>query len=384
MKSCADVRENISAYADGELSEAERTAFEEHISSCPECRMELDEMMQIIKLCSSMPLQQLPEGFRDELHEKLTAVAARNKNIRIIEKPKKKLHAKTLASIAAGILLVFVGGSIVRYGLLSEKFGSKSDYAESNYQLSANAPETASAADSYGKMNIIFGEAADGSGEMQAAASLDAPAEANQIIDDTGADQSLALQRSNDLNRSALTQKRSTGYNALAVTETASSKSSEITITADEPEAVAETVAELASLNNGIIPVENEPAGSSDIQSSSAWGREISDTDETRIQMQIVFTQDDYQAFTAAVNDAFGAANVQIGPFITEDMTDQLNALIEQSEMYDNNIKELQNKNSNNEKVEKLKKEKEEIVQQIETIRLNSDFVNVRVNINRK
>lgn len=384
MKSCADVRENISAYADGELGEAERTAFEEHISSCPECKMELDEMMKIIKLCSSMPLQQLPEGFMDELHEKLTAVAARSKNIRVIDRPKKKLPGKTLASIAAGILLVFVGGSIVRYGLLVEKFGSKSDYAESKYQLSAKAPETASAADSYGKMDIIFGEAEDGSGDMQAAANFDAAAESNQIMNDDGADQSLALQRSAELNRSALNQKRSTGYNALAITETASSKSSEIIIAADEPEAAAETVTELASLNNGTIPVENEQAGSSDIQNSSA--REISNTDETRIQLQIVFTQDDYHSFTTAVNNAFGAANVQIGPFITEDMTDQLNALIEQSEMYDNDIKELQNEKSgsNNEKIEKLKKEKEEIIQQIETIRLNSDFVNVRVNINRK
>ena len=38
MMNCADVRENISAYADNELSVNERKAFEEHISSCAGCK----------------------------------------------------------------------------------------------------------------------------------------------------------------------------------------------------------------------------------------------------------------------------------------------------------------------------------------------------------
>lgn len=41
MMNCADVRENISAYADNELSVNERKAFEEHISSCAGCKKSL-------------------------------------------------------------------------------------------------------------------------------------------------------------------------------------------------------------------------------------------------------------------------------------------------------------------------------------------------------
>lgn len=373
MKSCADVRENISAYVDGELSADEKISFEEHINSCPDCKKELDEMMQIIRLCSNMPLQQLPEGFRDELHEKLTAVAARSKNIETIGKPRKIPHAKTFASIAAGILLVFIGGSIVRYGLLSGNLGAKND-AGNSYQLAEKSSETA--ADSGEDQHIAFSLNADSTEDGSAAAGI-------QSMDNGEANQSLTYKRSNDNNRSSSAKARSE-YNALGVTETANCKSSEITIMADEPETAVETVTELASANNGAMT--DEQAGYSGVQDSSEDGNDALDGDETRIQLQMVFSQDDYKSFTNAVNDAFGAANVQIGPFITEDMTDKLNALIEQTEIYDNDIKELQKENSesNEKKIQKLKKEKEEIVRQIETIRLNSDFVTVQVNINER
>src|SRR5690606_5529917 len=153
MMVCADVRENISAYADGELSADERKSFEEHISSCPECRKELDDMVRIIKLCRSMPLYDLPEGFRDELHAKLTAAADRNRNSSGAEKSRMVRTARTFASIAAGILLIFLGGIIVRSGLISGRLGAKADVpAEMTAAAGAAESPAAEAADSSAKI----------------------------------------------------------------------------------------------------------------------------------------------------------------------------------------------------------------------------------------
>ena len=75
MLSCKEIRENIVAYIDDELNENERRLFEEHVLGCKECSRELDEMKQVIGLCTDMPLLELPPDFKENLHEKLTAVA---------------------------------------------------------------------------------------------------------------------------------------------------------------------------------------------------------------------------------------------------------------------------------------------------------------------
>ena len=64
---CADVRENISAFADNELDAMKKTVRGTY-EQLPECKKELDDMVRIIKLCRSMPLYDLPEGFSYEFH----------------------------------------------------------------------------------------------------------------------------------------------------------------------------------------------------------------------------------------------------------------------------------------------------------------------------
>ncbi len=384
MTSCADVRNNISAYADNELDINERMSFEEHVKNCPECKRELDEMLQIIRLCSSMPLEPLPEGFRVELHEKLTAVAARNNNVRSIDRPKKTLHAKTFASIAAGILLIFLGGSIVRFGLLSENMKTKND--SDSYNMSAAAPAETPAEDTSSK---VTADIMDGEAGIQSATGADM-ADGSAGIMDYGimeSNQALTAPRSYDINRSASEKGRDDSINiALTEAEMATSKSSEVIITVEDTAAAVETVTTLASLNNGTVPGTDEMTVGSGFARSPVQGLDSFSRADMSIQLQLVFAEDDYNMFSAALNDCFGAANVQIGAFVTEDRTDLLNILIEQTSIYDQNIKELQSKNTdqNSEEINKLKSEKEQIGEQIEMIRLSSDFVTVTVNINEK
>jgi anti-sigma factor RsiW len=394
MTSCADVRENISAYVDNELDINERISFEEHIKKCPECRIELEEMIRIISICSSIPMQPLPEGFKAELHEKLTAVAARSVNTASIRKPKKILYARTFASIAAGILLIFLGGSIVRYGLLSGGFNANKSFDGSTMAAApAEAPADASAQMAVENEGILFNKSANGSADTQAAAGaaaadVEAAAEEWKADADYGileSSQALAMPRSYEVKRSASHDERdqaaATGF---AANETTCSKSSELTIMAEDPTAVIQTVTTLASVNNAAVP----EAGETEIAflDSTAMNYSIAaGADDTRMQLQFIFTEEDYNMFTTALNDTFGAANVQMGAFVTEDCTDTLNMLIEQTNAYDNELRELQSNTDDNAKdIDKLKKEKEEIEKQIEAIRLNSDFVTVTVYINQK
>ena len=70
---------------------------------------------------------------------------------------------------------------------------------------------------------------------------------------------------------------------------------------------------------------------------------------------------------------------------VTEDLTDTLNELINESARIDNSIWELQKGNSaGSSEIDELRKEKEIVDGQIESIRLGSDYVTVTVNINNK
>lgn len=386
MTSCADVRENISAYADNELSASERESFEEHISRCPSCRDELEDMLRIIAICRSMPQQELPEGFKAELHEKLTAVSARQTNIHVIrEKPKKIVFARTIASIAAGILLIFLGGGIIRFGLFSGGFMSKSS---DNADMTASTPApSAKPAENSLAYSINEAQDMDIDGFQSSEPMADAPMDALSMdygIMDSGNGAEITA-KSFTANRSVEKDERDNGHNQGMNAEAATSKTATITVTTRDIAAASGKVTILAAVNNGMAPAENIAFDGQDIPETSALSIHMEE-ENTQKQLQYVFAEADYSAFAAALNDTFGAADVQTGAFVSEDMTDTINVLIDQSVMYDAEIQKLQNDNNAKapEEINKLKKEKESIDEQIEWIRLNSDFVTVTIYVNMK
>lgn len=387
MMVCADVRENISAYADGELSADERKSFEEHISSCPECRKELDDMVRIIKLCRSMPLYDLPEGFRDELHAKLTAAADRNRNSSGAEKSRMVRTARTFASIAAGILLIFLGGIIVRSGLISGRLGAKADVpAEMTAAAGAAESPAAEAADSSAKIT----DAGDDQISMRFSESNEAMAEmAEAEAEPTDSGQSLISPRHFEIDRSSADCDRANGLGiATAQMTTPAFRTSEMYVNADDPAAAMETVMTLATDNNGELYADGtalQGKARADHPSQSAFG---GGKEGSRAQLKLVltFTGTDFDNFTAALNDTFGAANVQAGAVVAEDRSEELDMLINKADEYERLIGELQENDDGSSagEIEKLKKEKEEIEGRIESLRSRSDIIMVDVYINPK
>jgi uncharacterized protein YdcH (DUF465 family) len=392
MMNCADVRENISAYADDELSASERRSFEEHISSCPGCRKEMDDMIRIIKLCQSMPLYDLPEGFGDELHEKLTAAASDNGNaVTGVDWQKRIWTAKTFASIAAGILLIFLGGSIMRTGLLTGKFGgktaAKADMASTAASAGAGAGGYLAQTAPDSGIGLAIDEGQDSFAKPAENTVKAMPDTADDGIASSGSEHPAAVPRSFEINRSSSVESRDNGI-AVEFTEaeTASYKTSELSITAEDPAAALQMITTLAEENNGTAAEDNTVLPSVQESPMDNYGTATGEGDEVQIKLQLVFAETDYWTFAAALNDAFGSANVQTGAFVTEDRTDELNMLIDQSNAYDRHLAELENKSgeSDAEEINKLRKEKEDTDKQIETLRLNSDFITVTVHINKK
>lgn len=382
MTSCSNARENINAYIDDELNMDERRSFEKHIGKCKECKAELDEMRRIAELCRELPQQEPPAEFKAELHEKLLAVAAeQDGNVGSGKKPKSFFLTKTFASVAAGILLIFLAGSFYRLGFLSPV---RTKSTADNAAMAAGQPAAKGSED-------IMGMQSDG-GETE-----EAGVAGNELrsFNATAEVDSKCL----DVNRSGTIKERESAFAGameMQGVEAASNKVSTITITAEDPEALAEEVKALALENSGDIKEEySNGAGDGRVTSyfsetapladkSASKGSADDSLSQDSIRFAIPETQ--YDNFVTELNSAFGKANVQAGAFVTEDMTEILNNDIARSNEIDNRIKELKKKDSekNAEELKGLSDEKAAIEGKIEEIRFASDFVNVTIYLSKK
>ncbi|MBN2584193.1 MAG: zf-HC2 domain-containing protein [Planctomycetes bacterium] len=64
---CRRVRENLSAYLDGELKGGARRLIDEHLAECPECRAQLDTLKETWRLLDELEEPIVRNDFRREV-----------------------------------------------------------------------------------------------------------------------------------------------------------------------------------------------------------------------------------------------------------------------------------------------------------------------------
>lgn len=117
MKCCEEYAAALSAFADGELNEAERRALLDHIEHCQRCRDYLSELMILRAMFEEMPELQAPDHFAER-------VLAR---VHEDEAGKKRRHRRALPRVlAACAAFVLVAGVAVRFALPGIDAGSDS------------------------------------------------------------------------------------------------------------------------------------------------------------------------------------------------------------------------------------------------------------------
>jgi len=68
---CRNVRSQLSAYADGELTSAEVQAVEEHLGRCRRCESTLESIRQVTALTALVPLEEPPASMHERLMMRL-------------------------------------------------------------------------------------------------------------------------------------------------------------------------------------------------------------------------------------------------------------------------------------------------------------------------
>ena len=95
MNDCERAK-RLSAYHDGEVSEAERVSLEAHLEGCPACAAERNRLRRLSDLLSAAPRPEMSAEALARLHRAADDVAMADLG----------RMAKTLMAVAASILLV--------------------------------------------------------------------------------------------------------------------------------------------------------------------------------------------------------------------------------------------------------------------------------------
>ena len=100
---CAEIRERLSVYLDGELPAAEATALEAHLAVCPACA---DEAEKLRRLCAELAAAALTPP--PALRAKVLAAVRREKRARMI----RRFTSIGAVGIAAMFCVIVIGGFI--------------------------------------------------------------------------------------------------------------------------------------------------------------------------------------------------------------------------------------------------------------------------------
>ena len=101
---CADVREMMSLYIDCLLNETEKEEFEKHIEECEECKQEFEILKNMLAECN-FEEEELPQGFKEQLHIKLVAEKSKTKKSIL----GFNTNWKSATGLAAAVLIFAVG-----------------------------------------------------------------------------------------------------------------------------------------------------------------------------------------------------------------------------------------------------------------------------------
>lgn len=120
MINCEQAQDLMSLYLDGELSDADRAAFEAHIAGCPACRAMLDTLAEVSALMGedTEPPEALATGVMD-------GVRAINRERESEKRRRKTVFIKWLSAAACVALVIFAG-----HAALGGRKGFSADSAE--------------------------------------------------------------------------------------------------------------------------------------------------------------------------------------------------------------------------------------------------------------
>jgi len=341
MKACNEIVELIAENIDGELDEESRVQVEEHLAVCQDCKREFEDMMYVVDLCRTLPEEELPEGFSEQLHERLVEEKSRQERINKVVVLRKR-YAKIFSSIASVFLIMVLVKGFVNNGFLGL----------GNYNKSTQNQAHKEAAE------FAVRQEADVKAESAPSEAKSEIASANVEPFSAKADASRGFERN-----TAMFALGDNGPNVIY------SRSATIILISDNPDVQIKKLKNYANAN-GIEVLEDE------------YGytlQETSPNEKTDEVLKIKVPYSSYEQFINSLITDFNPSSVEFGQENVQDMTaviDELNCKLDELQ---NRINSIERNNGdispNNEDLRELEAERKKIIDEIERIEMESDYI---------
>jgi len=134
---CNDFRDVISLYIDNRLDESGKEKVSKHLKECKACKDEYEDLLRIRGILIDSPIEDLPEGFKEELHHKLIKCKQDEKETNAVKSTpintpiskKRKFNWRTFSAVAALLLIMVISvATLNQFGLR----GQRSEMAQDN------------------------------------------------------------------------------------------------------------------------------------------------------------------------------------------------------------------------------------------------------------
>lgn len=113
-KNCSFYRQQIFDYFSDLLGEEEISSLMTHIQSCPQCKVEFEELQAILDAASALPEKEVPEGLKEAVYSKLADIS--------LTKGAISRKWRRLVSVAVPLVACAVLAIGIYQGGLYEKF----------------------------------------------------------------------------------------------------------------------------------------------------------------------------------------------------------------------------------------------------------------------
>jgi hypothetical protein len=400
LLNCNEVNELISLYIDGALDEGRCCEFEEHIDSCEACRLQLEEMTQMVFACRELEEVELPDGFAEELHMKL-AKANQNEKRKsgVLNFPYNKI--KLFSTVAAMFVLVLAIALLAKNTILTPsktgsppgamKFAAKNS-ADSAVQENAKAKKAESG--NSGERKDMAGSNTDDSVAMQAAGS-----------DGSNGTKQFGTSTTETASRSSSTPSGTAGTQgantlvAVTAADAAAKQTVDIQIVSSDVKTLAEEIDKIAIANKG------ERAGLetqfSDVITSSITSSTTASTESGTVSIMAAGTESDqpdrqiveymipndkYNDFINSLTTTYGQTGVITNKPALQDLSADLDALNKQAAEIDEKIKQAENDEVTLAKDDllKLQEEKKLLEQKISELKTQTQYTYVTIELKKQ
>ena len=109
MMECESIRERLSEYIDDIVDPATKARMEAHLLACEQCKAELSSLRAVVGELSSLESVEAPRDFLERLHERMEPRFTIRRLAEILFLPAHIKIPLELATVAALVLLIFVG-----------------------------------------------------------------------------------------------------------------------------------------------------------------------------------------------------------------------------------------------------------------------------------